>query len=46
MHYNPFREFKTAEKLVRVYNEWMSGNVAWNMQVTNSHSYYSLIDYI
>ncbi|KAF7981243.1 hypothetical protein HWV62_34611 [Athelia sp. TMB] len=32
MHYTPYREFKTAEKLVRVYNEWMSANVAWNMQ--------------
>ncbi|KAF7973382.1 hypothetical protein HWV62_15481 [Athelia sp. TMB] len=33
MYYTPFREFKTTEKLVRVYNEWMSGNVAWNMQL-------------
>jgi hypothetical protein len=31
--YGPFRVFKTAEKLVRVYGEWMSGNVAWQMQV-------------
>lgn len=33
MYYTPFREFKTAEKLVRVYNKWMSANAAWNMQV-------------
>ena len=30
---SPFRVFKTAEKLVRVYGEWMSGNAAWDMQV-------------
>jgi len=35
MQYSPFRVFKTAEKLVRVYGEWMSGDVAWEMQVTN-----------
>lgn len=33
MQYGPLRVFKTAAKLVRVYEEWMSGNVAWNMQV-------------
>ncbi|KAF7981980.1 hypothetical protein HWV62_30801 [Athelia sp. TMB] len=37
MYYTPYREFKTAEKLVRVYNEWMSGNVAWNMQSQLPH---------
>lgn len=46
MHYTPFREFKTAEKLVRVYNEWMSANVAWDMQVIYPHSHYWLIDSI
>jgi hypothetical protein len=30
----PFRQFKTAEKLVRVFSEWMSGNVAWEMQAS------------
>lgn len=34
MLYSPFRKFKTAAKLVRVYDEWMSGNVSWNMQVS------------
>ncbi|KAF7971172.1 hypothetical protein HWV62_21918 [Athelia sp. TMB] len=32
MHYTPFREFKTAERIVRVYEEWMSANAAWNIQ--------------
>lgn len=31
--YVPYRVFKTAEKLTRVYHEWMSGNTAWEMQV-------------
>lgn len=34
MHYTPFREFKTAAQLTRVYEEWMSGNAAWNIQVS------------
>lgn len=34
MHYSPFRVFKMAEKLVRIYEEWMSANVAWNLQVS------------
>jgi len=31
----PYRLFKTAGKLVRVYSEWMSGNAAWEMQVSS-----------
>lgn len=34
MHYTPFREFKTAAQLVRVYEEWMSADTAWNIQVS------------
>jgi Plavaka transposase len=33
VHYSPLRVFKTAEKLVRVYSEWRTGDVAWDMQV-------------
>lgn len=29
----PYRLYKTAERLCRVYTEWMSGNDAWEMQV-------------
>jgi hypothetical protein len=29
----PYRIFKTVEKSIREYGEWMSGNVAWEMQV-------------
>jgi hypothetical protein len=34
MDYVPRRVYKTAEKLVRVYNEWMTGDAAWKMQVS------------
>jgi hypothetical protein len=30
---SPFRLFSTAQRLTRIYTEWMSGNVAWEMQV-------------
>lgn len=29
----PFRLFKSAKKLMRIYTEWLSANSAWNMQV-------------
>ena len=30
IQYSPFQVFKTAERLVCIYGEWMSGDVAWN----------------
>jgi len=33
IHLTPLRIFKTAEKVMRVYSQWMTGNVAWDMQV-------------
>ncbi|KAF8125582.1 hypothetical protein EV363DRAFT_1453678 [Boletus edulis] len=30
--YTPFRLFTTAERIVREYTEWMSGEVVWQMQ--------------
>lgn len=41
MHYTPFREFKTAARLVRVYEEWMSGNRAWDIQVSDKSIYFA-----
>jgi hypothetical protein len=29
----PFQLFKSAEKLMRVYTEWLSGDRAWDIQV-------------
>lgn len=31
--FTPRRLFETAEKLVRVYTEWLSGDAAWSIQV-------------
>jgi hypothetical protein len=31
--YTPCRLWKTAERLERVYTEWMTGDSAWEMQV-------------
>ncbi|KAF8060125.1 hypothetical protein FPV67DRAFT_1564292 [Lyophyllum atratum] len=30
--FEPFRMFRTAEKVVPVYTEWLSGETAWDMQ--------------
>jgi hypothetical protein len=30
----PFQLFKTAEKTMRIYTEWLSGNQAWDIQVS------------
>ncbi|KAJ6553956.1 hypothetical protein DFH09DRAFT_1248558 [Mycena vulgaris] len=32
IHYTPFRLYTTAARTMRVYTEWLSGNVAWEMQ--------------
>jgi hypothetical protein len=34
----PFRLFKTAEKTMRIYTEWLSGDRAWNIQVSFMHN--------
>ena len=34
IHLTPLRVFKTAEKMMRVYGQWMTGDVAWGMQVS------------
>ncbi len=33
IEYSPFQLFKTAEKTMRLYTEWLSGDAAWSMQV-------------
>jgi hypothetical protein len=33
LDFTPRRLFEDAEKLVRVYTEWLSGDAAWTMQV-------------
>jgi hypothetical protein len=30
----PYRLYQTAEKTMRIYDEWMSGDNAWDMQVS------------
>ncbi|KAJ7816384.1 hypothetical protein B0H13DRAFT_2242446 [Mycena leptocephala] len=35
IQYTPFRLWKSAEKLMRVYTEWLSGDVAWRMQASH-----------
>ncbi|KAJ6596774.1 hypothetical protein DFH09DRAFT_905105 [Mycena vulgaris] len=32
IQFSPFRLWATSEKLMRVYTEWLSGDVAWNIQ--------------
>ena len=33
IEFTPRRLYTSAEKLVRVYTEWLSGEAAWSMQV-------------
>jgi hypothetical protein len=39
--FSPFRLFNTAQRLNRVFTEWMSGNTAWEMQVFIKYNYVS-----
>ncbi|KAI6004772.1 hypothetical protein EDD15DRAFT_2155216 [Pisolithus albus] len=31
--FSPYRVFTTAQRLVQVYSKWMSGDIAWRMQI-------------
>jgi hypothetical protein len=33
IEFTPYKLYKTVEKSIRVYSEWLSGDVAWTMQV-------------
>lgn len=33
IEFTPYKLYKTAEKSIRVYSEWLSGDAAWSMQV-------------
>ena len=37
MEYIPRREFTTDEQSERLYNEMMTGDLAWNLQVSVTH---------
>lgn len=41
IEFTPYRIFKTVEKSIREYSEWMSGNAAWEMQVCMSFRIFS-----
>ena len=34
LQFEPLQVFKTAEKLMRVYSKWRTGDVTWKMQVS------------
>ena len=33
MDFSPTRLYRDAEQTIRIYSEWMTGDIAWNMQV-------------
>ena len=33
MDFSPTRLYRDAEQTIRIYSEWMTGDVAWDMQV-------------
>ena len=39
IQFTPFRVFESAAKAMRVYTEWLSGNIAWSIQVSRNLSY-------
>ena len=42
IHYTPFRLWESADKLMRIYTEWLSGDHAWEIQV--SHALIAVVD--
>jgi hypothetical protein len=39
MEYEPRRVYKSAERAIRVYSEWMTSDGAWEMQVSISEMF-------
>lgn len=37
LNFTPLQIFEDSRKLVRVYDSWLSGNRAWQMQVSRPH---------
>ena len=37
----PYRAYQTAEKQIRVYSEWLSGDVAWQAQVCTCQIFFA-----
>jgi len=44
IEFTPYQLYKTAEKSVRVYSEWLTGNAAWEMQVCGFSTEFSYHD--
>ena len=42
----PYKLYKTAERSIRVYSEWLSGDVAWSMQVRAFSAEFSYVVFI
>lgn len=36
MEYTPKRVYQTAERLIRVFHEWLTGDSAWRLQVSTN----------
>lgn len=39
LRFEPLRIFKTADKIMRVYESWLSSDRAWDMQVRRTFSF-------
>lgn len=35
IRFKPLQIFDTAQKVMRIYGDWLSGNEAWSMQVSH-----------
>src|SRR5882762_1466050 len=41
IEFTPFRLYESATKAMRLYTEWLSGDVAWSMQVCVFHNLFT-----
>jgi hypothetical protein len=42
IQFTPFRLWETAEKLMRIYTEWLSGDAAWRIQASRLSFAYTM----
>ena len=45
MEFDPYKLYTSAEKSIRIFTEWLTGDIAGALQVMHSHDYNFLIHF-
>jgi hypothetical protein len=46
LQFSPLRVFDSSARAMRIYSEWLTGDVAWSMQVSRRIKFISVFPYL